>query len=63
VRNDPAGRFAELGRQYDPRLAPQQNLPGGKMGAAQRHFVEHIWRPVARPRLLAAGFWQIANIE
>jgi len=63
VWNDSAGRLAELARQYDPSLAPQQNLPGGKMGAVQRHFVEHIWRPVARPRLLAAGFWQIANIE
>lgn len=63
VRSDSAGRFAEVARQYDPSLAPQQNLPGGKMGVVQRHFVENIWRPVARPRLLAAGFWQIANIE
>jgi hypothetical protein len=33
------------------------------MNAAQQHFVERVWRPVARPELVAAGFWQIANIE
>jgi hypothetical protein len=63
VRNDPAGRFAAAASLYDPRLGPVQNLPGGKMNAGQRHFVESVWRPLARPRLAAAGFWQIANIE
>jgi hypothetical protein len=63
VRNDPGGHFAQVGARYDPRLTPQDNLPGGRMSAAQRRFVEKIWRPLARPRLVAAGFWQIANIE
>ena len=63
IRNDPAGRFAEVGRRNDPMLAPYQNLSGGKMSAGQRHFVENIWKPLARPRLIAAGFWQIVNIE
>ena len=63
VRNDPASRFAAAASRYDPRLAPLQNLPGGKMNAGQRHFVERVWRPLARLRLAAAGFWQIANIE
>jgi hypothetical protein len=63
VRSDRAGRFARVGDQYDPRLAPHQNLPGGRMSATQRHFVERIWRPIARPRLVVAGFWQIASIE
>jgi hypothetical protein len=63
VMSDPTGRFAAVASQYDPRLASQENLPGGKMNAAQRHFVDRVWRPLARPRLAAAGFWQIANIE
>lgn len=63
VRNDPGGPYAQVGGRYDPRLTPQQNLPGGRMSAAQRRFVEKVWRPLARPRLVAVGFWQIANIE
>ena len=63
VCNDPTGGFASVASQYDPGVAPLQNLPGGKMNAVQRHFVERVWRPLARPRLVAAGFWQIANIE
>jgi hypothetical protein len=63
VKNDPTGRFARVCNQYNPALAPHQNLPGGRMTAVQRHYLENIWRPLARPRLVAAGFWQIANIE
>jgi hypothetical protein len=63
VVNDPTGHFAAVASRYDRRLAPLQNLPGGKMNPAQRYFVDRVWRPLARPRLVAAGFWQIANIE
>jgi hypothetical protein len=63
LQQDLAGGLARVARQYDPDRAPHQNLPGGKMNAAQQHFVERVWRPVARPELVAAGFWQIANIE
>lgn len=63
VQNDTKGAFARLELQFDPRLSPQENLPGGNMNAGQRHFVEKIWQPVVRPRLVAAGFWHIANIE
>jgi hypothetical protein len=63
VRDDPQGYFAQLGTRYDPRLAPHENLPSGRMTAAQRHFVENVWRRAARPRLVAAGFWQVADIE
>jgi hypothetical protein len=63
ARSDPTSGFARICSRYDPRLAPEQSLSGGRMSAVQRHFVENIWRPVARPRLVAAGFWQIANIE
>jgi hypothetical protein len=62
LRLDPQGRFMEVSNRYNPQLTPQQNLPGGKMNAAQRHFLENIWQPIARPRLVAAGFWRIADI-
>jgi len=60
---DPEGHMGRLALDYDPARTPHQNLPGGKMTAAQKHFVERVWKPVARPKLTAAGFWQIANIE
>ena len=63
LQQDPAGALVRVSRHYDPSRAPHQNLPGGKMNAAQRHFVERVWRPFARPVLVAAGFWQIASIE
>jgi hypothetical protein len=63
LRGNPAGRFAQACSRYDPQLAPEQNLPDGAMNEAQRYFVEKIWRPIARPRLVEAGFWRIANIE
>jgi hypothetical protein len=31
------------------------------MTVRQRDFVEKIWWPVARPRLVAAGFWKIEH--
>lgn len=48
--------------QYDPSLGPYENLPGGRMSAAQRVFVERVWEPRVRPRLVAAGFRRIADI-
>ena len=63
VTNDPDGPYASLARRYDPALTPAENLPDGRMTQAQRLFVENTWKPVARPRLVAAGFWQLAAIE
>lgn len=48
---------------YDPSITPHANLPGGKMTANQRLFVDRIWTPVVRPRLVAAGFWRIATVS
>jgi len=62
VRDDPAGRWARVSSDFDPRLTPQENLPGATMSAGQRHFVENVWHPVAKPRLVTAGFWQVATI-
>jgi hypothetical protein len=60
---DPRGRIARLRRRYDPSRSPLDNLPGGAMTPGQRAFVERVWKPVARPRLVAAGFWRIETIE
>jgi len=63
LRSDRQGGYRALARRYDPTRSPHENLPGGRMSASQRYFLEKIWRPVARPRLVAAGFWQLASIE
>ena len=47
---------------YDPALEPLENLPGGKMTAGQRMFVERVWRPQLRPYLVQAGFTRVASI-
>jgi len=63
VQNDAEGAFARLELRFNPQLSPHENLPGGRMNAGQRYFVEKIWQPVVRRRLVTAGFWRIANIE
>jgi hypothetical protein len=55
-------RLTALRTSYDPQLTAQENLPGGKMTAGQRQFVEGAWNPVVKPRLTAAGFWQMSTI-
>ena len=49
-------------RRYRPERTPLANLPGGKMNAGQRHFVEKIWEPKLRPWLVAAGFRRMGSI-
>ncbi len=63
LRADPDGRLARVARTYDPKLTPQENLPGGKMNEVQRHFVDAVWKPRLRPLLVAAGFWQLSSID
>jgi hypothetical protein len=63
LRSDPQGGYQALACRYDPARSPHENLPDGKMSAFQRYFVENIWQPVARPRLVDAGFWHMASIE
>ena len=62
LRQDAHGGLARIGSTYDPLLTPEENLPGGKLNAGQRYFVEGIWQPIVKPRLVAAGFWRIATI-
>jgi hypothetical protein len=47
---------------YDPSRGPHENLPDGKMTAAQRHFVDRVWQPAVRPRLVSAGFRHAATL-
>jgi len=63
LRQDTAGGLTTLAARYDVTRTPQENLPGGKLTPGQRQFLENVWKPVARPRLVAGGFWRIATIE
>jgi hypothetical protein len=49
-------------RRYRPDRSPIANLPGGKMNAGQRQFVDKIWGPALRPWLIAAGFRRLTAI-
>jgi len=51
-----------ISETYDPALSPVENLPGGRRSAAQRLFVERVWRPQLRPVLVRSGFPRIASI-
>jgi hypothetical protein len=62
IRSDARGNLVALSGAYDPQLTPEQNLPGGKMSATHRQFVERVWQPIVRPRLTSAGFWQVGTI-
>ncbi len=57
-----SGSFRRVCLHYRPSKSPLENLAGGKMTAAKRHFVEKIWEPTLRPRLISAGFWRISSI-
>ncbi len=54
--------WQRLMASYDPEKSPHENLPGGKLTAPQRAFVDHTWTPIVRPKLVAAGFWKLATI-
>ena len=62
LRADARGTLKALSASYDPDLNAEENLPGGRMSASQRQFVERVWQPIVRPRLTAAGFWQVATV-
>ena len=48
--------------EFDPSRSPMENLPGGRLSAGQRAFLEKVWRPRIRPQLVQAGFWRAANL-
>jgi hypothetical protein len=57
-----AGTLDTAARAFDPAREPMENLPGGRLTAGQRAFLENVWRPRIRPRLVSAGFWRAANL-
>jgi hypothetical protein len=61
VRKKSSGLRA-VEHSYRPDHSPLENLPGGRMSAQQRHFVEKVWEPDLRPRLVAAGFRRMGSI-
>ena len=56
------GQLREVGELYDPTLTPYENLPGRRMTPGQQAFVDRVWVPRVRPRLVAAGFRRVADI-
>ena len=57
-----ASAMRKIKRRYKPHRTPVENLPGGKMTSAQRVFVDKVWQPNIRPRLVTAGFQRVATI-
>lgn len=55
-------RLRAVRRDYRIRRTPSENLPGGRMSAGQRRFVDAVWEPLLRPRLVAAGFRRVGSI-
>lgn len=62
VRKNRRGAIARIKRRYNLKRTPTENLPGGKMTAGQRRFLENVWQPRVRSALVRAGFRRIANI-
>lgn len=56
------GAIAALVERFDPELAAAENLEGGRMTPAQQRWVKEVWQAIVRPRLVAAGFWRVANL-
>ena len=54
--------FRQIRRNYRRRRTPMENLPGGRMTSGQRQFVDRVWEPKLRPRLVVAGFSGMATI-
>ena len=49
-------------RNYRMKRTPTENLPGGRMNEGQRFFVDKVWVPNLRPRLIAVGFRRVSSI-
>lgn len=62
VLTGPESPLLAVAATYNPSRGPIENLPGGKMTAAQRTFVNAVWLKRVRPTLVAGGFWRVATI-
>lgn len=56
------GPLVRIASGFDPSRSPHENLPGGRMNEAQRSFVQNVWQPRIRPRLVASGFSRVAAL-
>jgi hypothetical protein len=56
------GSVAALAAEFDPDKGPVMSLPGGRMTARQRTWVERVWCKQVRPALVAAGFWRVSSL-
>lgn len=61
LRKKSAG-LRQIKRRYRVERTPSANLPHGRMSEAQRFFVDRVWTPNLRPRLIAVGFRRVASI-
>jgi hypothetical protein len=52
----------QIAGHYKPHRTPLENIPGGRMTAGQKVFVDKVWEPKLRPWLVAAGFTRVASI-
>ena len=62
LRKADPNRIRAACEQYDPSKSPLENLPGGRMTAGQRAFVDQVWLPRVRPQLVRAGFSRMATV-
>jgi hypothetical protein len=62
LRDQPDGPLQQIALSYDPARTPHENLPGGRVSARGRFFLDNVWQPHVRPVLVAAGFHRVAAI-
>jgi hypothetical protein len=62
LRKQADGPLQQIARTYDPERTPHENLPGGKLSAGGRHFLDNVWKPRVRPMLVAAGFGRVSSL-
>lgn len=52
-----------IAAEFDPDKGPVGSLPGGRLTAGQRAWVENVWCKRVRPQLVAAGFWRVSSLS
>jgi hypothetical protein len=62
LNSQPDGPLQQIARSYDPVRTPHENLPGGRVSAGGRFFIDNVWKPRVRPALVAAGFARVAAL-
>lgn len=55
--------FVPVAAQFDPGKRVNDSLPGGRLSAGQRNWINQVWLKQVRPKLTAAGFWRVGTLE